>query len=214
MSFGGCCCARKVRGISGGQRKRVNVGLELVADPSVLLLDEPTSGLDSTASRLVLAALQRVARLGVTAAAVVHQPSYEALCLFDDLVLLAKGGVTAYCGPVQTTQEWFEALGFKFPQHSNPADVMLDAVSDGTLPDGRVLDVPGAWVARDVGACAAAAAVAAAAALVVRGKPCGGCSSSSSNHSSRPAATAAQTRAPGSRAWQVRRNMHSTRCNE
>ena len=49
-----------VRGISGGQRKRVNVGLELVADPALLFLDEPTSGLDSTSSRLVVAALQQV----------------------------------------------------------------------------------------------------------------------------------------------------------
>ncbi len=49
-----------VRGISGGQRKRVNVGLELVSDPALLFLDEPTSGLDSTSSRLVVAALQQV----------------------------------------------------------------------------------------------------------------------------------------------------------
>ncbi len=50
----------EVRGISGGQRKRVNVGLELVADPIMLFLDEPTSGLDSTSSKLVISALQQV----------------------------------------------------------------------------------------------------------------------------------------------------------
>ena len=49
-----------VRGISGGQRKRVNVGLELVADPVMLFLDEPTSGLDSTSSHMVISALQQV----------------------------------------------------------------------------------------------------------------------------------------------------------
>ncbi len=50
----------EVRGISGGQRKRVNVGLELVADPIMLFLDEPTSGLDSTSSKMVISALQQV----------------------------------------------------------------------------------------------------------------------------------------------------------
>ena len=54
-----------VRGISGGQRKRVNVGLELVSDPALLFLDEPTSGLDSTSSRLVVAALQQVVKFSL-----------------------------------------------------------------------------------------------------------------------------------------------------
>ena len=54
-----------VRGISGGQRKRVNVGLELVADPVMLFLDEPTSGLDSTSSHMVISALQQVLPLSL-----------------------------------------------------------------------------------------------------------------------------------------------------
>ena len=88
----------EVRGISGGQRKRVNIGIELVADPAILFLDEPTSGLDSTASKQVIQGVQRVARDGVTVAAVIHQPSYETFCMFDDLILLAKGGRTVYFG--------------------------------------------------------------------------------------------------------------------
>lgn len=62
------------RGISGGQRKRVNVGLEMVIEPSILLLDEPTSGLDSSSSQLLLRALRREALEGVTISMVVHQP--------------------------------------------------------------------------------------------------------------------------------------------
>ena len=62
------------RGISGGQRKRVNVGLEMVMEPSLLILDEPTSGLDSTSSFLVLRALRREAYVGVNVGVVLHQP--------------------------------------------------------------------------------------------------------------------------------------------
>ena len=62
------------RGISGGQRKRVNVGLEMVMEPSLLLLDEPTSGLDSASSQLLIRALRREALEGVNILMVVHQP--------------------------------------------------------------------------------------------------------------------------------------------
>ena len=66
----------KKRGISGGQRKRVNVGMEMVADPSVLFLDEPTSGLDSTTSYDLVAALKCIATKGCNVVTVLHQPSY------------------------------------------------------------------------------------------------------------------------------------------
>jgi len=62
------------RGISGGQRKRVNVGLEMVIEPSLMILDEPTSGLDSASSQLLLRALKREALEGVNICMVVHQP--------------------------------------------------------------------------------------------------------------------------------------------
>jgi ABC-type multidrug transport system ATPase subunit len=64
------------RGISGGQRKRVNVGIELVMEPSLLILDEPTSGLDSSSSQLLLKALRDEALKGVNVCAVVHQPRF------------------------------------------------------------------------------------------------------------------------------------------
>lgn len=64
------------RGISGGQRKRVNVGVEMVMEPSLLILDEPTTGLDSASSQLLLRALRREALEGVNICMVVHQPRY------------------------------------------------------------------------------------------------------------------------------------------
>ena len=65
------------RGLSGGQRKRVNVGLELVADPSLIFLDEPTSGLDSTAALELMHALHRLSNFGVAVCAVLHQPRLQ-----------------------------------------------------------------------------------------------------------------------------------------
>ncbi|XP_059300431.1 ABC transporter G family member 28-like [Lycium ferocissimum] len=114
------------RGISGGQRKRVNVGLEMVIEPSLLILDEPTSGLDSTSSQLLLRALRREALEGVNICMVLHQPSYTLFRMFDDFILLAKGGLTAYHGPVSKVEEYFSGLGINVPDRVNPPDHFID----------------------------------------------------------------------------------------
>ncbi|GMG99418.1 hypothetical protein Nepgr_001258 [Nepenthes gracilis] len=114
------------RGISGGQRKRVNVGLEMVMEPSLLFLDEPTSGLDSSSSRLLLQALRHEAHAGVNICMVVHQPSYALFQMFDDLILLAKGGLMVYLGSVRKVEEYFGGLGIYVPEHINPPDYYID----------------------------------------------------------------------------------------
>ena len=86
------------RGISGGQRKRVNVGMEMVADPSLLFLDEPTSGLDSTTSYDLVFALQLLAKKGCNVITVLHQPSYPLYQMFSNVLLLGKGGRTVFLG--------------------------------------------------------------------------------------------------------------------
>jgi ABC-type multidrug transport system ATPase subunit len=100
-----------IRGISGGQRKRVNVGMELVANPTVLFLDEPTSGLDSAGSKSLCQCLRSISELGLNIAAVIHQPRYEIFCMFHDVLLLGKGGKTVYLGPTEQAAEYFESLG-------------------------------------------------------------------------------------------------------
>ena len=143
------------RGISGGQRKRVNIGLEMVADPAVLFLDEPTSGLDSTASTLVLAALKEVAQLGVTVATVIHQPRYSIFTLFDQTLLLAKGGLAVYLGWSSDALVYFESLSFVCPDRVNPADFFLDVIS-GEVPCPTVemfeatRDLPRIWASLQV----------------------------------------------------------------
>jgi hypothetical protein len=167
------------RGISGGQRKRVNVGLEMVMEPSVLILDEPTSGLDSASSLLLLRALRREALEGVNISMVVHQPrlvglqtrptslnldtyvrilNYSSLCcfsytlyrMFDDLILLAKGGMTVYHGPVKRVEEYFAGLGIVVPERVNPPDYYIDILEGIVKPSlsagVTVKDLPLRWM--------------------------------------------------------------------
>ncbi|KAK3819798.1 MAG: hypothetical protein J3Q66DRAFT_311545 [Benniella sp.] len=119
------------RGISGGQRKRVNIGMELVADPSILFLDEPTSGLDSSTSGDVCKLLRSVARRkGLTVAAVIHSPSPVAFDQFDDLLLLGQNGRVVYHGPRVEAPAYFAAIGFPVPAGASPSDFYLDVISN------------------------------------------------------------------------------------
>jgi ABC-type multidrug transport system ATPase subunit len=114
------------RGISGGQRKRVNIGLELVAMPLCLVLDEPSSGLDATAALEIIETLGKISRLGTTVISVIHQPRVEIFREFDDVLMLTPNGRTAYFGNASSSKEYFEQLGFEFIAGSNEADVMMD----------------------------------------------------------------------------------------
>ncbi|KAJ3679883.1 hypothetical protein LUZ60_016161 [Juncus effusus] len=126
------------RGISGGQRKRVNVGLEMVMEPSLLILDEPTSGLDSASSLLLLRALRREALEGVNIAAVIHQPSYTLYRMFDDFILLAKGGLTVYHGSIEKVEGYFSMLGMNVPDRVNPPDYFIDVLEGITKPSSNI----------------------------------------------------------------------------
>jgi ABC-type multidrug transport system ATPase subunit len=118
------------RGISGGQRKRVNIGMELVAEPSVLFLDEPTSGLDSSTALEVCTLLRRIAeRRKLTVAAVIHSPSPSAFAQFHDLLLLGKGGQVVYMGPRDGAVHYFEECGFKCPNGMSESDFFMDVLS-------------------------------------------------------------------------------------
>ena len=125
------------RGISGGQRKRVNIGLEMVADPLVLFLDEPTSGLDSTSSMEVCDALRKIADIGLTIVTVLHQPRYEIFCQFHDVLLLGKGGRAVYLGPSEEALDYFESNGLICPPRVNPPDYMMDVIAGNVSDDFR-----------------------------------------------------------------------------
>lgn len=119
--------------ISGGQRKRVSIGMELAAAPMAIFLDEPTSGLDAAAAVSVMTTLKALARLGLTIVVIIHQPRLEIFEMLDGLVLLANGQ-TVYEGPEAGVQAYFERLGFAMPAHGNLGDAVADIITGHGRP--------------------------------------------------------------------------------
>ena len=134
------------RGVSGGQRKRTNIGVELVTQPSILLLDEPTSGLDSHIAASVVTGLKRISQeQRVTIIATIHQPSQTVFQQFDTLVLLV-GGRVGYWGPAQDAVKYFHSsLGYELPPKTAAPDFLLDVAS---VPK-RVSSLADAWQEHD-----------------------------------------------------------------
>ncbi|KAK4237658.1 hypothetical protein C8A03DRAFT_15822 [Achaetomium macrosporum] len=120
--------------ISGGQRKRVSIGLELAAAPMALFLDEPTSGLDASASLAIMGLLKQLSNLGVTVMCIIHQPRPEVLDFLDGLTLLHKGH-QIYHGDMSGLMGHFSEMGFELSGKSNVADAVLDIISGhGIVP--------------------------------------------------------------------------------
>eukprot|EP01102_Stenamoeba_stenopodia_P021037 TRINITY_DN8378_c0_g1_i1.p1 TRINITY_DN8378_c0_g1~~TRINITY_DN8378_c0_g1_i1.p1 ORF type:complete len:700 (-),score=167.09 TRINITY_DN8378_c0_g1_i1:40-2139(-) len=126
-----------VRGVSGGERKRTNIGNELITNPSLILLDEPTSGLDSFTAEALLSTLQAIAKQGRTIITTIHQPSSQIFAMFDKILLMCEGNMVYY-GPAKEVVSYFSRLGHECPINYNPADFMLGLlVSEemkGTVP--------------------------------------------------------------------------------
>ncbi|CDK28888.1 unnamed protein product [Kuraishia capsulata CBS 1993] len=122
------------KGISGGEKKRLAIAIQLLDDSQVLLLDEPTSGLDSATSASILELLGSLAtEFNKTIILTIHQPKYELFEQFGEIVLLTKGGRVAYNGKVTGIIEYFMSQGFECPRYSNFADYILDIVSKDTM---------------------------------------------------------------------------------
>ncbi|KAK9064643.1 hypothetical protein SSX86_016025 [Deinandra increscens subsp. villosa] len=120
-----------IRGVSGGERKRVSIGQEMLVNPSLLLLDEPTSGLDSTTALRIMGTLKGLARGGRTSVVTtIHQPSSRLYWMFDKVVVLSDG-CPIYSGHTGQVMQYFRSIGhvpgFNFV---NPADFLLDLAND------------------------------------------------------------------------------------
>ncbi|KAM3198298.1 hypothetical protein ACQJBY_073443 [Aegilops geniculata] len=119
----------KVRGISGGEKKRLSLACELIASPSVIFADEPTTGLDAFQAEKVMETLRQLAEDGHTVICSIHQPRGSVYSKFDDIVLLSEGEVV-YMGPAKEEPlKYFASLGYQCPDHENPAEFLADLIS-------------------------------------------------------------------------------------
>ncbi|RAW23077.1 ABC transporter G family member 31, partial [Phytophthora cactorum] len=126
-----------IRGSSVEQMKRLTIGVELAAQPSVLFLDEPTSGLDARSAKMIMDGVRKVADSGRTIVCTIHQPSTEVFLLFDSLLLLKRGGETVFFGDLgQNCQHLIDYFGGipgspELLEGYNPATWMLECIGAG-----------------------------------------------------------------------------------
>ena len=129
------------QGLSPSERKRLSIGVELMSNPSILFLDEPTSGLNFRDAMKVMEVVRHIASSGRTVICSIHQPSEEVFWLFDEVLILQRGGYQVYFGEVGEAVNFFEELGVDSPQTGvNPADWLMDTVS--VAQDVWHLDLP------------------------------------------------------------------------
>lgn len=118
----------RVSQLSGGQRKRLSIALELIDNPPIMFLDEPTTGLDSLASIQCISTLKTLAKRGRTIICTIHQPSAMIYEMFDHIYLVVDGYCLYRSSPGNTIG-YFTQQGFQCPQYYNPADYMLELVT-------------------------------------------------------------------------------------
>ncbi|CAN6326496.1 unnamed protein product [Urochloa humidicola] len=124
------------RGVSGGERRRVSIGTDIIHDPILLFLDEPTSGLDSASAFMVVQVLRRIAQSGSVVIMTIHQPSSRILGILDRLLLLSRGR-TVYAGTPAGLKPFFAEFGAPIPDNENPAEFALDTIREyERQPDG------------------------------------------------------------------------------
>ncbi|KAL0887978.1 hypothetical protein Bca101_011961 [Brassica carinata] len=117
------------RGISGGERRRVSIGIDIIHDPILLFLDEPTSGLDSTSALSVVKVLKRIAQSGSMVIMTLHQPSYRLLRLLDRLLFLSRGQ-TVFSGSPAMLPSFFAEFGHPIPERENRTEFALDLIRE------------------------------------------------------------------------------------
>nr|XP_031835364.1 protein white [Nomia melanderi]XP_031835365.1 protein white [Nomia melanderi]XP_031835366.1 protein white [Nomia melanderi] len=118
----------RIKGLSGGEMKRLSFASEVLTDPPIMFCDEPTSGLDSFMAHQVVSVLKTLAARGKTIIATLHQPSSELFALFDRTLLMAEGRV-AFMGTASQACAFFETLGAACPSNYNPADYFVQVLA-------------------------------------------------------------------------------------
>lgn len=116
------------KGLSGGQKRRLSIGVALLSNPSIVLLDEPTSGLDSCSAHHVMKHIARLSRDGKNVVCTIHQPSSFVYNLFTNVIVLARGQ-TVYSGPCSSLLPHFASSGFPCPSYVNIAEFVVNLVN-------------------------------------------------------------------------------------
>ncbi|KAJ7520957.1 hypothetical protein O6H91_19G031900 [Diphasiastrum complanatum] len=124
----------KHRGISGGEKRRVSIGVDIIHGPAVLFLDEPTSGLDSTSAFGVVERLKDIASDGSVVILTIHQPSRRIQQLLDKLIVLAKGKLI-YSGSPDALPKHLATFGRSVPDGEDPVEYLLDVIKEYDLSD-------------------------------------------------------------------------------
>ncbi|KAG5058942.1 hypothetical protein JHK82_013929 [Glycine max] len=117
------------RGVSGGERRRVSIGIDIIHKPSLLFLDEPTSGLDSTSAYSVVEKVKDIARGGSIVLMTIHQPSFRIQMLLDQITVLARGRLI-YMGRPDAVQAHMSRFGRPVPDGENSIEYLLDVISE------------------------------------------------------------------------------------
>ncbi|KAJ3215521.1 ATP-binding cassette sub- G member 2 [Dinochytrium kinnereticum] len=125
-----------VRGVSGGEKKRVSIGMELITQPNILFLDEPTSGLDAFTAVNIISTVSKVAKArGTTAVMTIHQPRTDILEMCDKILILAAGR-TVFFGRLEEALLFFSKMDYPLPPKTNPSDHFIDvATQDQRSPE-------------------------------------------------------------------------------
>nr|QUF59465.1 ATP-binding cassette transporter Abcg-like1-1 [Brachionus angularis] len=118
----------KLKGISGGEKRRLAFASEIITNPSILFCDEPTSGLDSYMAQTLIESMETIASQGKTVICTIHQPSSQVFEKFDHLCLLAEGRL-AYFGSNKQAEQYFSRLGYRVPELYNPADFYIQTLA-------------------------------------------------------------------------------------
>lgn len=129
---------RRRRGLSGGEKRRVSIGIAAVARPSILVLDEPLSGLDSVAAMQVMQSLRTMAsgpQSGTTVIMTLHQPSFEIFELCTKIMIMARGEIVFDAAPF-TALSWCRRRNANISMGQNVADVILKVCSEGNASAG------------------------------------------------------------------------------
>jgi ABC-type multidrug transport system ATPase subunit len=131
--------------LSGGQRRRLSIGVALLKQPTLLFLDEPTSGLDAAAASSIMQEIVRVAKEErIIVVCTIHQPSTKVYNGFDQLMVMSRGRM-AYSGDVKDAVQYFAGIGYECPPAMNPAEFFLDLVNSDFTDEAAVTAILDTW---------------------------------------------------------------------